>query len=218
MLRNQEDNGRTAATIHTKHDRTKSMTCACYWDTLIPLRRIVMKLLLIALACLAFTVSSVAQSTDEPASRDDVILYLRTMHSHDMFKRVMEVQSQSMQQLFRDQILQDKGSVPPDFNQHLQKMIDGLLKNMPIDEITQAMIPTYQKHFRKNDIEAMNAFYSSPVGQKVIEELPVVMQEGMQAAMPILTNYLSDWKNHAQQQMKQMEKTAPNSEPQSPQQ
>ncbi len=178
-----------------------------------------MKLLPIAFACLAFTVSGLAQSADEPASRDDVILYLRTMHSHDMFKRVMEVQSESMQKIFRDQILQDKGTVPADFNQHMKKMMDDLIKNMPIDEITQAMIPTYQKHFTKNDIEAMNTFYSSPVGQKVIEELPVVMQEGMQAAMPILANYISGWKNHAQQQMKEMEKTtAPNSEPQPPQQ
>ena len=64
----------------------------------------------------------------------------------------------------------------------------------------------------------MNAFYSSPVGQKLLEELPVVVQEGTQAAMPILTNYLSDWKNHAQQQMKEMEKTAPNSKPQPVQQ
>ena len=110
-----------------------------------------MKFLVIAFACFALTVSAAAQSADEPASRDDVILYLRTMHSHDVFERLMEVQSQSMQQMFRDQILKDKGTVPPDFNQHLRKMMDDLMKNMPIDEITQAMIPTYQKHFTKQE-------------------------------------------------------------------
>jgi hypothetical protein len=74
-----------------------------------------MKRLLIAIACIVFSASALAQSADEPASRDDVILFLRTMHSHDMFRRTMEVQSQSLQQLFHDQILKDKGSVPPDF-------------------------------------------------------------------------------------------------------
>jgi len=177
-----------------------------------------MKRLLIALACLAFSISGFAQTANEPASRDDVILYLRTMHSHDLFQRLMAAQSQSMQQMLHDQLLKDKGSLPPDFSERMNKMMTDLIKNMPIDEITEAMIPTYQKHFTKADIAAMNEFYSSPVGRKVIEELPSVMQEGMQAAMPILTNYVSEWKNRAQQDMQQMEKNTPKADPQSPQQ
>jgi hypothetical protein len=167
-----------------------------------------MKRSLIALACLAFcfsgSVSVLAQNADEPASKDDIILYLRTMRSHDMFQRIMEVQSQNMQQLFRDQMLKEKGSVPPDFDAHFKKAMDDMIKGMPIDEITQAMIPAYQKHFTKGDIETMNAFYSSPVGQKVLQELPVVVQEGSQAAMPIMSKYISDWKDRMQQDLKDM--------------
>jgi hypothetical protein len=48
----------------------------------------------------------------------------------------------------------------------------------------------------------MNAFYSSPVGQKVIEELPTVLQEGMQAATPILSQYLSEFKDRMQEELK----------------
>ncbi len=80
-----------------------------------------MKRLRIALACLAFAVPVLAQTADEPASKDDVILYLRTMHTHDMIQQIMEIQSQNMQQLFHDQIIKDKGSVPPDFDAHLRK-------------------------------------------------------------------------------------------------
>jgi hypothetical protein len=130
----------------------------------------------------------------------------------------MGIQSQNMQQLFRDQILQEKGSVPPEFDAHFKKAMDGLIKGMPFDEITQAMIPTYQQHFTKGDIEAMNAFYSSPVGQKVLQQLPVVMQEGSKAAMPIVSRYLGEWKDRMAQEMKEMEKTAPKADPQPPQQ
>jgi hypothetical protein len=91
----------------------------------------------------------------------------------------------------------------------MKKMMDDLFKNMPIDEITQAMIPAYQKHFTKGDIEAMNAFYSSPVGQKVLEELPAVMQEGMQAAMPIMSAYITESKGRMGQEIKEMEKDSP---------
>jgi hypothetical protein len=176
-----------------------------------------MKRFLIALACLAFCASGLAQTADEPATRDDVILYLRTMHSHDVFQKLMEVQSQNMQQLFRDQILKEKGTIPPEFDAHFKKAMDDLVKGMPIDEITQAMIPAYQKHFTKSDIEAMNAFYSSPVGQKVLQELPVVMQEGSQAAMPIMSKYLGDWKDRMQQDLKELEKSAPKVDPEPPQ-
>jgi len=170
-----------------------------------------MKRLLIVLACLLFTISGsgFAQSGDEPASKDDVILYLRTMHSHDMLRQVMEVQSQNMQQLFRDQLLKGKGIVPPEFDAHFKKAMDDLIKGMPIDEITQAMIPSYQQHFTKSDIAAMNAFYSSPVGQKVLQQLPTVMQEGSQAAMPIVSKYMGEWKDRMEQEMKEMEKDSP---------
>jgi uncharacterized protein len=73
-------------------------------------------------------------------------------------------------------------------------MMGELIKNMPVDEMEEAMIPTYQKHFTHGDIEAMNAFYSSPVGQKVLRELPGVMQEGMQAMRPIMNKYIEDSK------------------------
>jgi hypothetical protein len=88
----------------------------------------------------------------------------------------------------------------------MKKAMDELMKNRPIDEVTQAMIPAYQNHFTKGDIEAVNAFYSSPVGQKFLEESPAVMQEGMKAAMPILSDYLSQWKERMGQEVKQMEK------------
>ena len=168
-----------------------------------------MKRLLIALACLALTLPVLAQNADEPASRDDVILYLRTMHTHDLMQRVMQVQSQTMQQLFHDQFLKDKGSLPVDFEKRMKKMMDDLMKNMPMDEIELAMIPAYQRHFTHGDIEAMNAFYSSPVGQKVLEELPAVMQEGSQAAMPILTKYLSEWQERMKQEFEPAQKSSP---------
>jgi hypothetical protein len=123
-----------------------------------------------------------------------------------------------MQQLFRDQVLKEKGSVPPEFDSRFKKEMDELVKGMAIDEITLAMIPAYQKHFTESDIERMNAFYSSPVGRKVLEELPAVMQEGTQAAMPIRSKYLSDWKERVQRDMKEMENSAPQADPQPPQQ
>lgn len=162
-----------------------------------------MRFFCIAAVCLAFTAPLFAQSAaSEPASRDDIILYLRTMHSHDMMRKVLEVQSKSMQQLLYDQVKDQQGKVPKDFDVQFKRAMDELIKGMPVDELTQAMIPAYQQHFTKSDIEAMNTFYASPVGQKVLEELPAVMQEGQTAAMPILSKYLAEWSTRMQQEIK----------------
>jgi hypothetical protein len=166
-----------------------------------------MRLFILATLCLALSAPALAQTADtDAATKDDVIIYLRTMRSHDMMQRTMEVQFQSIQQLMKEQIVQDKGSVPPEFDTLMKKWMDDLRKGMPADEIIEAMIPAYQNHFTRSDIQAMNAFYSSPVGQKVLEQLPSVMQEGMQAAMPIMSKYLTDWRARMQEDVKELEK------------
>jgi hypothetical protein len=160
------------------------------------------RIILMAALCLALSAPGLAQKSDtDPATREDIILYLRTMHSHDMLRKMMEVQSQSMQTLMHDQLLQEKGSIPADFDARMKKAMADLVEGMPIDDVIQAMIPAYQKHFTRGDIQAMNTFYSSPVGQKVLGELPVVTQEGMQAAMPIMSKYLTEWQGRLQQEL-----------------
>jgi hypothetical protein len=169
-------------------------------------------------ACLAFSLLSrsafaqaaapnAAPGADDPASREDVSKLLDTMRSHDLMQKMMAIQAQNVEQAIHDQ-LKDKGAVPSDFDAQMKKSIDGMLKNMPVDDVVQAMIPAYQKHFTHGDIEAMSAFYASPVGQKVVEELPAVTQEGMQAAMPILTKYMQVWEDRMKHDMQSSPKTS----------
>jgi hypothetical protein len=47
-------------------------------------------------------------------------------------------------------------------------------------EITERMVPIYQRHFSAADITGLLKFYRSPLGRKVITEMPATMTEGMQ--------------------------------------
>ncbi len=67
----------------------------------------------------------------------------------------------------------------------LNKMMEDAFGDMPIDEIVDAIIPVYQSHLTKTDIEEIIRFYASPVGQKLLREQPQMMQEGMKAASEI---------------------------------
>jgi uncharacterized protein len=163
-----------------------------------------MKRILILLACFACSLPALAQKADDPASKDDIILLLQTMHSHDMIERTAQAMIKPMQQMMHQQFATDKDKLPPDFESRTSKMYEDMFKSMPFDEIIQAMIPAYQKHFTHGDIEALNAFYSSPVGQKFLQESPEVTAEAMQDMVPIMTKWSQQWQERMHQEMKDM--------------
>jgi hypothetical protein len=51
------------------------------------------------------------------------------------------------------------------------------LASMDPAEATELMIPVYSKHFTIGELRELLAFYSTPLGRKLIAEMPAVMQE-----------------------------------------
>ena len=41
--------------------------------------------------------------------------------------------------------------------------------------------PIYHNHFTHQELKELIAFYKTPLGQKVLKELPLLTQEGMEA-------------------------------------
>jgi hypothetical protein len=56
---------------------------------------------------------------------------------------------------------------------------DEMFDNWPVDEMVDAMVPIYQKHLTKSDLDAIIVFYSSPAGQKFIRESGPMTSEAM---------------------------------------
>lgn len=168
-----------------------------------------MKRILLAVALLALTLPVAAQNADEPASADDVIQLLQTMRSHDMIQRTMEAMQKPMHQIYHQEFLKEKDKLPADFEARMSKLMDEMIKNMPFDEMTQAMVPAYQKHFTHGDVAALNTFYSSAVGQKFLQETPSVTGEAMQAMVPIMTRYQAQWQQRIQNEIQEMQNGAP---------
>jgi uncharacterized protein len=77
----------------------------------------------------------------------------------------------------------------PDQKKQLHDMTNEVMNQAlgpaTINEMLEATIPVYQRHLSKADLDAMVAFYSSPVGQKILREQPAMVQESMQAASGI---------------------------------
>lgn len=74
----------------------------------------------------------------------------------------------------------------------LNSVTETVFKDFPVDEIIDAIVPIYQKHLTKSDLEAVIAFYSSPVGQRLLKEQPAMMAEGMQAGQDVMVRRLPE--------------------------
>jgi hypothetical protein len=56
----------------------------------------------------------------------------------------------------------------------------GFIDADGVRELTERMVPIYQRHFSAADIAGLLKFYRSPLGKKVITAMPATMAEGMQ--------------------------------------
>src|SRR5580698_1078191 len=170
-------------------------------------RMIVNRFPVAAILCVGLSLNALAQTAaDAPATKEDVERYFQAVHSHDMMLKMMEAMSQPMHQSAHDQCEKEKDRLPADCEERINKMLDAMTKELPFDEMMQSMVPAYQKHFTKGDMDALIAFYSTPTGQKVLQELPAVMGEGMEAMMPIMRKSVDKMTERAEHEVAQMMK------------
>jgi uncharacterized protein len=168
-----------------------------------------MKRFLVAgILCLIFTANGRAQqnAAAAPASKEDVERYLETVHSHEMIQKMIDAMSQPMHQMIHDQYIKYKDVLPADYETNANQMMDQMMKEMPFDEMIQAMIPAYQKHFTKGDMDALVAFYSTPTGQKILREMPAILAESMGVMMPLLQQRVEAMTDRIHQQIEEMVK------------
>jgi hypothetical protein len=158
---------------------------------------------------LAFASVCFAQQNpaDAPATKEDIERYLEAMHTRDLMKSMLEVMKKQMHQIAHDRIQKQSG-LPSDFDARMDKMMDDMVANFPAEDLLQVMIPVYQKHFTKGDVDALVAFYSSPTGQKFVKELPAIQAEAMQAAMPVIQKMSAKVMDRVDTEIAQAQKAA----------
>jgi len=168
-----------------------------------------MKHFLIALLlCLGLSGFSVAQQSaaDTPATKEDIQRYMLATHSREMMVKMVDAMVKPMHDMVHQQYLKDKDKLPADFEKRMNKLMDDMFKGFPWDEILASMVPVYQKHFTKSDVDALVAFNSSPTGQKMMNEMPAIMAETMEAMMPLMQKSIEGMNKHLQDEIAAMVK------------
>jgi len=62
-----------------------------------------------------------------------------------------------------------------------QEFWDNFRKEINANDIENLILPVYDKYYTETDIDQLITFYNSPIGKKMINTMPLVMQETMKA-------------------------------------
>jgi len=84
-------------------------------------------------------------------------------------------------------------------------MMEESMKDFPVDAIIDDLIPVYQKHLTRTDVSAMNVFYSSSTGQKLLREMPAMTEESMQLSYGRMQKQMDAMMDRMQKMMKEEE-------------
>jgi hypothetical protein len=143
---------------------------------------------LLSACLLVSSICAGAQTTvsiaPDAASKEDVKKLFDVMASREQMAQVMQKVFAQMRTLNRDEIKKRHPDVTAEQLANMDRQSEELLKNFPLDEMLRDMIPIYQRHFTKTEIDALSVFFSSPAGQKYLHEIPAVSAETLRAVYP----------------------------------
>lgn len=129
-----------------------------------------------------------ALPADAP-TREDVLKLFDVMQISKTMDAVIEAaKQQSMEmaeQMANDRVPDATAEQKKQIREMMEDVLNQAMGPAAMREMVEATVPVYQRHLSKSDLDAMVAFYSSPVGQKILHEQPAMVQESMQAASGI---------------------------------
>jgi hypothetical protein len=150
--------------------------------------------LVILLTCASMAAQQ-APAPDAAPSKEDVLKLFQVLQVEQQTRAVLANTEDQVKSMTREMIMKKSPNASSDQLTQLEGMMDTMFKEYPIEGILDDMVPVYQKHLMKSDIDGLVTFYSSPLGQKVLREMPAMTNEAMQVSYA-----------HIQKNMEQMMK------------
>lgn len=125
--------------------------------------------LLVAICALAIGQGALAQSKPaavDSAKRRDIVKLMQLSGAGDMGAQVAQQMIPALKQSMAD--------VPEEFWTQFAAKIKA-------DALIERLVPIYDRNLTASDIKQLIAFYESPIGKKLIQAQPKIMQESMEA-------------------------------------
>jgi len=127
------------------------------------------------------TKATKAADNGNVASREQIMKLLDLLQVPDSLALTLDAMKEQMKigalQVFREKV---ENPSPEQINS-VNAIVDDEFKKIGMEDLIKDVVPIYQKHLSRSDVEAVIRFYSSPVGQKIRREQPAMARESLQA-------------------------------------
>jgi hypothetical protein len=124
-----------------------------------------------------------ATTANQPPSTEQVMKFFEVMHLREQMQGMLQTEQKQVNimvgDMFSKRMPDATAEQRKQFESMMSDMANDLFKNYPIDDLLRDMVPVYQNHLSEADLAAIVAFYSSPVGKKVLKEMPAMTAEAM---------------------------------------
>ncbi len=136
----------------------------------------------------SLTTSSVAAGklAATPATLTDAQSALNAMHFENMMKRTIDQQKTMVGRMLQQ--MSSRMNIPPesreDFLAFQKKVMDEVMKALDIDQLKSDAAQVFSKVYTKEELDAVSAFYSTPLGSSVADKQPDVQQKMQELMMP----------------------------------
>ena len=116
----------------------------------------------------------------DPAKEASIRKLLEVTRMRESFQQVMAGMTNNMRPIVNSML-------PP--GEYREKLVDLFFERfqskLKVDELAELVVPIYDKHFSREEIEGLIQFYQTPLGKKAISELPQVLIESQTESMKL---------------------------------
>lgn len=142
------------------------------------------------------------QQTVDPATREDIERLLQVTGSRENMQQLWGAMAQQAANLAADDFRRQHPSSTP-LQQRKAAEAAGtaaqsMMKVFSVDEMFDAIIPIYQRHLSHSDVRVILDFYNSPTGQKMVRQMPQMMQESIQASTAVVRKHMPELQAEAE--------------------
>ena len=127
----------------------------------------------------------------DASSKDQLMKLFDVLGINKQIQSVVDSMAKTMQQMMpATQQMSEKQK--EEISRLQGELFSKMMSPEFIHTYLELMVPVYQHHFTRTDVDQMITFYSSPVGQKFVNEQPLITQETFPKIMPLMQQHLQD--------------------------
>ena len=160
---------------------------------------------LLTLALLGTLLFSSTASASTDSHRQAALEMLSISRVDKMIEPMMEnVMSMIQQQMAQVDIPEDKKTIIQKYN---QKIVETLRQEMQWEKMKEDFVALYLNVYTEEEIRELTEFYSSPLGQKMLDKMPELMQASLQISQSMLQQTLPKIQQLSQEMARELQGT-----------